>query len=72
MINEVRKMKLKFKHICIIFLAALLGGFVRTLGAMEINKSTSSPLANGDNSQVIYTNKESSDIKVRSIRLMTA
>ena len=56
-------MKLKFKHICIIFLVALLGGFVGTLGAMEINKSTSSPLANGDNSQVVYTNKESSDIK---------
>lgn len=55
-------MKTTIKNLCIIFLVALLGGFVGTLGASELNK------ANGNynstyNTQTVYTNKESSDVK---------
>ncbi len=55
-------MKLKIKNFCIIFLVALLGAFAGTLGANELINENTSPLS-ANNSQVVYTNKESSDVK---------
>ena len=55
-------MKLKIKNFCIIFLVALLGAFADTLGANELISENTSPLS-ANNSQVVYTNKESSDVK---------
>lgn len=56
-------MKTKIKNLCIIFLVALLGGFGGTLAAGELLKEESTSLSSGTNSQVVYTNKESSDVK---------
>ncbi|MDD6004512.1 MAG: trypsin-like peptidase domain-containing protein [Firmicutes bacterium] len=54
-------MKIDFKSILIIFLVALLGGYLGNMGAAELNQNKENPVISNNNTS--YTTKESSNVK---------